>query len=218
MMQIRRDFDAAQALSLRAEADERNRITVSHLSMASRRIVEDYPESAHWYALQVWERRELAVEKSLQDAAVIAVVPVEEGEEVIRRGRKWRTPDRPWMPGYVLVKIVWSAAAAMALRRQKHVIGIVGGLERPVRIPDKNVRDFSADISQRIEAERQRKADWSYPFRLGQLIRINCGPFLGFTGELMIMRNGKPPHGQAIIGIFGRETPVDMPLACFDVL
>lgn len=197
--------------------DRETAIRISHLSMASKRIVEDYPELAGWYCLRVKDRAEFAVEKLLEESDVIAFVARHAPEIVIRRGRKWTVPARPWLPGYVLVRIVSSAAALHGLRQVRDVRGVVGAHELAYRIPDKVVETFMKSVSAANAQAEVKKAEEG-EFMKGQILRVIDGPFASF--EALVTENVKKDDQRirCEVSIFGRSTPLELPLASVEKL
>ncbi|WP_197523686.1 transcription termination/antitermination protein NusG [Agrobacterium vitis] len=198
-----------------AKQDKQRRSTalhIHHLSMASSRIADDYPELAGWYCLQVKDQREFSVEKELIDAGVFSLVVRQGGEEVIRRGRKWLLPERPWLRGYVLVRCVPSPSAFAGLLSIKDVFSIVGGLERPYKIPDRYINVFKDMVGSLSEAKKEKKAAEG-EFMEGQRLRIVDGPFASFEAVVTetIKKDGE--RVKCEVSIFGRLSPMDLPLA-----
>lgn len=184
------------------------RIRISNLAMASRRIIADYPELCSWYCLKVIGRRERAVEKYLYEENVEALVPIKKGEAKRHRGRVLPAPDIPVMPGYVLVQCLARAECFIALRDVKDVIGIIGGGERPYSIP-----------SEFIEKFRLRAAHGDYDHRVttvvffaGEIVRVTDGPFSGFMGKVTEFEEGKD-RVKVEVSMFGRDTPVELDVA-----
>ncbi|MHC2573982.1 transcription termination/antitermination protein NusG [Rhizobium leguminosarum] len=184
------------------------RIRISSLAMASRRIIADYPELCSWYCLQVMTRSEFTVEKYLYEENVEALVPTRRGEERRLRHRVIAAPRLPVMPGYVLVQCIARAECFVALRRVKHVIGIIGGCEKPYRIPFEFVEKF-----------RKRAHEGTYDsrevlltYKLGEDVRITDGPFASF-GAIVTAIDGVKHRITVEASIFGRSTPVELDIA-----
>lgn len=187
-------------------------IRISHLGMASKRIVADYPHLAGWYCLRVKDRHEAAVEKALQDEGVIALVVKQPEEIVVRRGRQWTVPERPWMPGYVLVRVVPSAAAFDGLRKVKGVLSVVGNDIQAYKIPDEVIEKFQAFVLQVVAQRQERKAKQG-EFLKGEIVRVIDGPFASFEGVVIDDVTKGADRIKCEVSIFGRSTPLDLLLA-----
>lgn len=213
MMQHRRgDFDGQVSieglLKLDKIADEQ-RIRISNLAMASRRIIADYPDSCSWFCLSVRTGSEFTVEKYLYEENVEALVPACLAAPRYVRGRMMAPQKRPVMPGYVLVQCAASAHAILALIRVKHVTGIIGGAVSPYRIPLTNIIKF------REEAKTNRY-DYRPPdpteYVVNEPIRVADGPFASFPGTV-IDWDGEKNRVKVEVMIFGRATSVELDVA-----
>lgn len=192
------------------------RIKVTMITMAG----TNQPGKRGWFCLQVRDRSEAAVEKRLIDASVRALVLRDEGEIVVRRGRKWERPPQPWVPGYVMVSCVPSAAAFTALRGVEGVVDIVGGIGSPWEIRDCYVLEFCDIINQRMaaekaarEAEEARKAA---PWLVGDKATVLVGPFGGFGCVVTKVHKGRERRCTVSVDVFGRLFTVRLPLASLD--
>jgi transcriptional antiterminator NusG len=184
------------------------RIMISNLAMASRRIVADYPELCDWYCLKVMTGREFAVEKHLYEENVEALVPVRKGEERRTRHRIIAAPRIPVMPGYVLVRCLFKAECFVALRRVKHVVGIIGGGEMPYRIPFEYVENFK----RRAHEGTYDSREVLLTYKVGEAVQITNGPFASFGAEVTAI-DGEKHRITVEASIFGRSTPVELDIA-----
>lgn len=211
MQHRRSDFDGKVSikglLKLDKIADD-ERIRISNLAMASRRIIADYPDLCSWYCLKVMTGREFAVEKHLYEENVEVLVPTRRGEERRTRHRIIPAPRLPVMPGYVLVQCLYKPECFVALRRVKHVIGLIGGGEMPYRIPFEFVEKF-----------RKRAHEGTYDsrevlltYKLGETVRITDGPFASFDAIVTAI-DGVKHRITVEASIFGRSTPVELDIA-----
>lgn len=190
---------------------------IHHLAMASRRIVDNYPDLAGWYCLRVKDRREFAVEKVLTDSDVISLVATRPPEIVVRRGRKWTIPEQPWMPGYVLTRIVPSAGAFDGLHGVKDVLSTVGGSGRPYRISDKVIDKFTKYVASLSQEKSDRQADLG-EFLKGQIVKIIDGPFASFEGVIVDNVAKGADKLKCEVSIFGRSTPFELDIASVEKL
>ncbi|EPE99519.1 transcription termination/antitermination protein NusG [Rhizobium grahamii] len=188
-------------------ADEQ-RIMISNLAMASRRIIADYPEICAWYCLSVRTGSEFTVEKFLYEENVEALVPTFLTAPKYTRGRMVQPHKRPVMPGYVLVQCAASAHAFIALMRVKHVMGIIGGAEKPFKIPLKHIEKFRARAKGGEYNYRQINVD----YHLGEPVKVTDGPFASFSAEVVAV-DGEKHRVTVEVEIFGRKTPLELDVA-----
>jgi transcriptional antiterminator NusG len=190
-----------------------------NIAMAGRAIMADSEGGAGWVCLEVQDRHELAVEKRLLAADVMAFVPHEKDRMEIRRGRKWTIPKTPIMSGYVLVRCLLDAHAFMGLLSVKGVLGLVGGALRPWRVNDKIMRVFIAmhdDGSlQKLVADTRLK--------VGDKVFVKAGPWVGSNGEIVQMPKVKKKGPQKLdckvsMDMFGGKVEFVMPLAFVEKL
>jgi transcriptional antiterminator NusG len=191
------------------KARENQRIQIRHISMASKRIAEDYPDLAKWFCLRVVSGREFLVEKSLKESGVDALVPTRKGDKIMKRHRIIPAPTLPVLPGYVLVRCVPSNAAMAGLRRFERVLDIVGGAETPYQIPLKFVSKF-------IEKAESGAYDHRYVelsgYMLGEQVRVADGPFASFFADVTAI-DAEHARITVEVEIFGRKTPVELDIA-----
>ncbi len=217
MQHRRSQIRAAEIIEIREYGDFKqdkaiaaNKLRIAQLSMASRRIANDYPDLAAWFCLQVKDRSEKIVVSMLDDVDIEATVPVRKGDRIIKRHRIIKAPLIPVLPGYVLVRCVPSAGAMVALKNfDKRVIGVVGGAERPYRIPMKYVAKF---IQSALAGDYDHRPPSPLKFSIGEQVLVTDGPFASFPGEV----TSYDAMGNRIcveVYIFGRATPVDLDVA-----
>jgi transcriptional antiterminator NusG len=141
-------------------------------------------------------------------------VPSEEVVEV-RDGKK-RTQTRKFLPGYILVEMDlpdadmgWKAPCS----RIKKIQGVTGFVGTPAdRKPQPLSSDEARSILQKsgeIKGERPARARQS--FSEGEQVKIIDGPFESFTGTIEEVNQEKNKL-KVMVGIFGRNTPVEVDL------
>lgn len=163
-----------------------------------------------WMALRVMTGRELAVESAVREAGIEAIVPMRKGPVYRRRGREIPAKNIPVMTGYVLVRCMFSDRAIAGLMGVEHVIDMLGGGEKPHLISNAEVNRFKALAD-------EGSLDWEKPVRVmkaGWKVTITDGPFAGL-GRGVIISCSNSGRGDAVVevDIFGRMTPVMLPLA-----
>lgn len=165
-----------------------------------------------WYVVQAFSGYELRVQKTLleyikmhqmEDVFGQVLVPSEEVVEM-RAGQK-RKSERKFFPGYVLVEMEMNEDSWHLVKSVPRVLGFIGGTaERPAPITQKE-----ADaIMNRLE-ENTDKPKPKTLFEVGEVVRVNDGPFADFNGVVEEVDYEKSRLKVSVL-IFGRSTPVDL--------
>ena len=212
----------------RQKAVDQTRIEITEISMASRRITEDYPDQAVWYCLAVKPYRELSVEKALTERNVEVFVALHPAKKVLKRGRRVDVPARPVLAGYILVRCIGGSRltdkgnqALRGLLAFDGVIDVVGGATNPRRVPDEEIERFKGLALSGAFDEPEED-----PARLmpGMKLKVVAGPFLDFIVEVA------QPEGKSDVitersteipvevVIFGRASKMMMPLAMLKII
>lgn len=185
-------------------------IAEENLRAATLRAHPDSP----WFVLRVAYGREGAVEKSLVNIGIEALVPTRKGPDLRRRGRVIPGAYMPVLTGYVLVRCVHSAHAMLGLKAVEHVVGVLGTCERPHLIQNEEAMRFN-------DRAAAGEFDWDTPsglFKAGMRVRFSRGPFCGANGVIISCRaDGK---GDAVVEmtLFGGTMPILVPLAFLEKL
>ena len=142
-------------------------------------------KSKKWYAVRVATNYEaqamsaleaLIVRENLQEKIGQIIVPTEEVFEM-RSGQKRKT-RRKFFPGYVLVEMVMTDDVWHQVKALSKIIGFVGGAKgKPVALGEDEIK--------RIFDRMQNDEDKPKPkvmYELGELVRVNDGPFADFDG------------------------------------
>jgi transcriptional antiterminator NusG len=176
--------------------------------------------AALWYILHVYSGYENKIEITIRqmidsgevDREIIKdiKIPTETVSDV-KDGKK-RTQTRKFLPGYVMMEMDlppqnWTATCS-ALRTIQGVTGFVGTPHdrRPNPISANEARDILQKTGE-IKGEKPVRARQS--FSAGEQIKITGGPFESFTGTLEEV-NADKNKLKVMVGIFGRNTPVEV--------
>ncbi|WP_457663474.1 transcription termination/antitermination protein NusG [Sinorhizobium medicae] len=150
------------------------------------------------------------MEKSLDAMGVRSLVPMRKGPDLRRRGRVIEGQMMPVIHGYVLVQMMALSEYLAGLLGVEHVIDVLGGCERPMRLSDKEVSRFNG-------LARKGNFDWERPVHLvvraGDPVWITAGPFC--DRKATVVTPGKKGRGDVVVSIdlMGGEVPVTVPLA-----
>jgi transcriptional antiterminator NusG len=175
-----------------------------------------------WYVLHTYSGYENKIEKTIRimtemgelDKEVVRDVKVPSEEVVEVKDGKKRTQVRKFLPGYILVELDlpdqnWKGTTSK-IRKIQGVTGFVG---TPAdRKPNPLTGDEARGILQKsgeIKGERPARARQS--FAAGEQVKIIDGPFESFTGTIEEVNQEKTKL-KVMVGIFGRNTPVEVDL------
>jgi transcriptional antiterminator NusG len=176
--------------------------------------------ASSWYVLQVYSGHEGRIEKKLRgmmesgelDKSIVqdVKVPTEESTE-IRDGKK-RTQVKRVLPGYVLLELDLSddnwKGVCRTIRDLDGVSGFVGAsmTRKPQPLHAEEARALLARSGE-IKGERVGRTHLT--FSVNDQVKITDGPFESFTGTIDEVNNEKTKL-KVMVGIFGRNTPVEV--------
>ena len=165
-----------------------------------------------WYVVHAYSNFEHRVKSSLEEAIEREgmqdqfgeiLVPTEEVVEM-RSGQQKRS-ERKFFPGYVLVQMELNDATWHLVKDVPKVLGFIGGKsDRPSPITEAEANKILNRIQEGIEKPRHKVL-----FEVGEVIRINDGPFKDFNGTVEEVDYDKSTVRASVL-IFGRATPVDL--------
>ena len=177
-----------------------------------------------WYVLQTYSGYENRIEKTIRmllergdlESEIVrdVKIPVEEIVEV-KDGKK-RTMTKKFLPGYILVEMDLPDAdmgwkiPCTKIKAIQGVAGFVG--TQAGRKPQPLSGDQARAILQKtgeIKGERQVRTRQS--FAAGEQVKIIDGPFETFTVTIDEVYHEKNKL-KVMVGIFGRNTPVEVDL------
>ena len=165
-----------------------------------------------WYVVQAFSGFEGVVKRSLVERIERAemgskfgdiLVPTEEVVE-IRNGQKRRS-ERKFFPGYVLVRMELDSESWHLVKDVPKVLGFIGGTaDRPAPITDREADAILQRVQEGVEKPRPKVL-----FDVGEVVRVNDGPFNDFNGVVEEVNFDKNRLLVAV-QIFGRSTPVEL--------
>lgn len=165
-----------------------------------------------WYVVHAYSNYENQVKRALEERITRAglehcfgriLVPTEEVVEM-RLGQQ-RKSERKFFPGYVFVQMELNDETWHLVKEVPRVLGFIGGTsDRPAPISDQE-----ADaILGRME-EGSAKPRPKILFEVGEVVRVNEGPFKDFNGVVEEVNYEKSRLRVSVL-IFGRSTPVEL--------
>ena len=212
MMQHRGLKGVAIATHRGMSFDERERAQRLETLESAARIIRAH---SPWFALRVMTGREIAVKIALEDLWITALVPQRKGPDLRRRHRVIPGVMQPVIYGYVLVQSDPHPEVLVAFKGVEQVIDVLGGADRPMRVTASEINRFKAMADAGLY-------DWEKPCGLvvkaGDLLRVTGGPFASF--KAVAQTGSSKGKGDVVVSVnvFGRETPVTMPLAMLEKL
>lgn len=164
-----------------------------------------------WYVLRAISGKETKVKeyietdvklRGLTDYVSQVLIPTEKVVQV--RNGKRIVKERNYLPGYVLVEAELVGEIAYLLRNTPNVLGFLGGMDNPTPIRQSEINRILGTVD-----ELQESADDTLEFVLGEVVKVNTGPFSGFNGTIEEINTEKKKL-KVMVKIFGRSTPVEL--------
>lgn len=170
-----------------------------------------------WFALQTLSNQEHKVkagietiikEHNLEDIVLEILVPSEKVSEV-RNGKKYNRV-RKFYPGYVFINMRMHDQSGEILQVPWQLIRNANGVVRfvgnnnPIALKKEEIEG----IMEKMQAT-EGKIIPKIAYEIGDIVKINDGPFLNLTGEIEAIDTelGKL---RVQVSMFGRLTPVDL--------
>jgi transcriptional antiterminator NusG len=180
--------------------------------------------AASWYVLHTYSGYENKIEKTIRlmlnsgelDKSVVCDVKIPCEEVVEVKDGKKRTQARKFLPGYILIEMDlleaemgWKTHCA----KIKKIQGVSGFVGTPA---DHRPQPLSADEAKAIlqktgEIKGERPVRARQVFTAGEQVKIIDGPFESFIGTIEEVNQEKNKL-KVMVGIFGRNTPVEVDL------
>ncbi len=164
-----------------------------------------------WYVLRAISGKETKVKeyietdvklRGLTDYVSQVLIPTEKVVQV--RNGKRVVKERNYLPGYVLVEAELVGEIAYLLRNTPNVLGFLGGMDKPTPIRQSEINRILGTVD-----ELQETTDDTLEFVLGEVVKVNTGPFSGFNGTIEEINTEKKKL-KVMVKIFGRSTPVEL--------
>ena len=160
---------------------------------------------ARWYVVHTYSGYEnkvatdlmtTAENRNLQDMIIDVKVPFEIETETV--GDKTKEVENKLFPGYVFVKMVYTADTWYVVRNIRGCTGFVGPGSKLVPLTDAEVYRMGVET-------RSVKLNYS----VGDSVRIIDGPLEDFVGVVEEIDADKD-YVRVVVSMFGRETPVEL--------
>lgn len=173
---------------------------------------EDNP-NWKWYVVHTYSGHENKVKQSIEKAVELQGMQPDFGQVLIsmeevtemKKGKKVKV-TRKFFPSYILVQLNLTEEMMHLVNNIPGVTRFVGTGSRPVPITQKEVdRILKREDTKTKETREVREI----PYHVGDHIKVTDGPFADFNG---VIDEINPERGKlkVMVGIFGRETPVEL--------
>ena len=173
----------------------------------------------NWYVLHTYSGYENKIERTIRmlidegklgQSIVDIKVPSEQVVEV--KDGKRRVLNKRFLPGYILMEMDLSDGGwkgiLSEIRRINGVTGFVGS--SPGAKPQPITQEEARTILQKTgEIKDDRAVTSKDSYVVGETVRIVDGPFSTFTGAVEDV-NIERAKLRVMVGIFGRNTPVEL--------
>jgi transcriptional antiterminator NusG len=177
-----------------------------------------------WYVLHTYSGYENRIEKTIRmminmgdlDKEVVREVKVPSEEVVEVKDGKKRTQTRKFLPGYILIEMdlpseeqQWKLTCSK-IKKIQGVTGFVGtpANKKPSPLPGDEARNI---LQKSGEMKGERPVRSRQSFSPGEQVKIVDGPFDSFTGTIEEVNQEKNKL-KVMVGIFGRNTPIEVDL------
>jgi transcriptional antiterminator NusG len=179
--------------------------------------------AAGWYVLHTYSGYENKIEKTIRmmmsngelEKEIVRDVKVPQEEVVEVKDGKKRTQTRKFLPGYILVEMdLPDMGWKLTCSKIKRIQGVSNflGASSAERKPNPLSGDDARGILQKTgEIKGERPVRARQTFAPGEQVKIIDGPFESFTGVIDEVNQEKNKL-KVMVGIFGRNTPVEVDL------
>jgi len=169
-------------------------------------------EKLKWYVVHTYSGHENKVKQSIEKAVELqgyghlfeqVLIPTEEVTEM-KKGKKVKV-NRKFFPSYILVHLELTEETMHLVNNIPGVTRFVGTGNKPAPVTEKEVDR----ILKRGDTTVKEKEIREILFRVGEHVKVTDGPFSDFSG---VIDDINPERGKlkVMVGIFGRETPVEL--------
>ena len=172
-------------------------------------------EKKRWYVLRAISGKEAKV-KEILDASMkntdlgkyVSQVLIPTEKVYATRNGKKVLKERNLYSGYVFVEAILTGEVVNTLVNTTNVIDFIRGRDtdrRPEPIRESEVARMLGAADEQQETEDAVAND----FIVGENVKVNLGPFSGFTGEIEEVNREKRKL-KVMVKVFGRKTPLEL--------
>ena len=175
-------------------------------------VKKEPASNRRWYVIHAYSGFESYVKKVLESRIATSehkkkfgdiMVPTEEVVEM-RDGTR-RKSERKFFPGYVLVQMEMDSDTWHLVKQVPKVLGFIGGTsDKPAPISEAEADAILNRVEEGVDKPRPKVL-----FEVGEVVRVNDGPFNDFNGVVEEV-NYEKSKMLVSVQIFGRSTPVEL--------
>lgn len=164
-----------------------------------------------WYVVRTYSGHENKVKAYLDSEIVSAglsdkisnvLVPSEKVFEV-KDGKK-KSKTKTFFPGYILIEAELDEKVKYLILNTPSVMSFVGPKNNPAPLHTDEVKRLIGKIEEKKDVEVME-----VPFKPGDPVKVNDGPFNNFSGFVQEV-NEEKMRLKVMVSIFGRKTPVEL--------
>lgn len=195
-----------------AEASEPAPVEAPAAEAAVAAAKKEPASNRRWYVVHAYSGFESYVKKVLESRIATSehkkkfgdiMVPTEEVVEM-REGNR-RKSERKFFPGYVLVQMEMDSDTWHLVKQVPKVLGFIGGTsDKPAPISEAEADAILNRVEEGVDKPRPKVL-----FEVGEVVRVNDGPFNDFNGVVEEV-NYEKSKMLVSVQIFGRSTPVEL--------
>ncbi|MDX5320749.1 MAG: transcription termination/antitermination protein NusG [Bacteroidota bacterium] len=131
------------------------------------------------------------------------LIPMEKVYQ-IKNGKK-TSKERNLFPGYILIQANLTGEVPSIITGINGVVGFLGPKDMPTPLRQSEVNRMLGTVDEQTE----RGETMLEPFIVGETVKVNDGPFSGFSGVIEEVHEEKKKL-KVMVKIFGRKTPLEL--------
>lgn len=165
-----------------------------------------------WYVLRTVSGKENKVKEYIETeikngrlGGYVSQVLISTQRVLQKVGNNTVVKERNTLPGYVLVEAALVGEIAHELRATPGAIGFVGGQDNPQTVTQAEIND----ILGKMDKMPEEGLELSLSYNVGDKVKVNDGPFSGFSGEVEEI-NAEKKTLTVSVKVFGRSTPLSL--------
>lgn len=172
-------------------------------------------QKKEWYVLRAIAGKEAKV-KEVLDAAIkntdlgqyVSQVLIPTEKVYTSRNGKKVVKEKNLYSGYVFVEAELTGEVIYELRNTTNVIDFLRGRSKTSK-PEPLRESEVMRMLGAVDENRNAQADDAYDFAVGEAVKVNFGPFSGFTGTIREV-NPERRKIKVEVKIFGRPTDLEL--------
>jgi transcriptional antiterminator NusG len=204
--------EASEPAPVEAPVAEATEVPAAEAAVAAAAVKKEPASNRRWYVVHAYSGFESYVKKVLESRIATSehkkkfgdiMVPTEEVVEM-REGNR-RKSERKFFPGYVLVQMEMDSDTWHLVKQVPKVLGFIGGTsDKPAPISEAEADAILNRVEEGVDKPRPKVL-----FEVGEVVRVNDGPFNDFNGVVEEV-NYEKSKMLVSVQIFGRSTPVEL--------